>query len=283
MTEPTAIYFSENYKMNQDDRERASQLADLSEDRVTVYQIPVIASPANARKIWLLSFNDLMGILLTFFVLLYSMSEPAGSKKQDMSAATQPVLEQSAALGSLHYAGENDAISLNRVDYNKSLDLRYLESILENMRGEHKNLTGLSLQADPLNQRLILSLPQDLLFEKGATSITSQGLQVVALLGEALTGIKNGITVVGHTDSTPAKGGRDNWQLSIERAMAVATLIKQNGYARTIPVQGFAAGLYAQLDQGLPKAERDKMARRVDIMIYDHDGSLQKRFGIGPN
>lgn len=273
-------HVSENYKMNVEEPVLQSSTA---LNAPVSYPIPVIEAPSNSRKIWLLSFNDLMGILLTFFVLLYSMSQPSATKKNEPSPATQPILEQAQARGTLHYAGDKDVISLNRIDYNASLDLSYLQSVLENLRDKNSNLKSLVIQSDLPNQRLILSLPQELLFPSGKVRIKPEGRAAILLLGEALRGIKNGITVVGHSDPNQPQSGMNNWELSLERATAVAAFIKEAGYKRSIPVQGFAAGLYAQLPQDISQSARDRLARRVDIVIYDHDGSLQRRFGIAGN
>ena len=86
---------------------------------------------------------------------------------------------------------------------------------------------------------------------------------------QLLANLPNKVAVVGHADTSPIAEGAafsSNWELSIARAGEVANLIKRSGYPSDIVILGRAEGRFSDLEN-LPQEEREKMARRVDIMI----------------
>lgn len=248
------------------------------------YKVNFSGVPHAGVPVWLISMTDLMGIVLTFFVLLYTMSE---IKKPDATMGTPPpekitFSEMGTYMGAAQMAGENDTISINKIEYNQALNLGYLKAVLENLADDIPVLKSVRLIEDTSNQRLILTLPQDLLFDKGQSEINSQGRAGVTALTEVLRHIPNGIEVVGHADPSLAKSGTTNWDISLSRALSVARLMSSAGYSRTLPVMGLSSGLYEQLPTTLSQAQRESMSRRVDLIINLHNNTFQQRFGIGP-
>ncbi len=85
----------------------------------------------------------------------------------------------------------------------------------------------------------VLRLPEDVLFAKGSADVSPQGQAALVKVGRALaaelpcytaagalpptcpqtkTGVES-VFVEGHSDSDPVSGGRDNWNLSTDRAV----------------------------------------------------------------
>ena len=83
--------------------------------------------------IWLISFTDLMGITLTFFVLLFTMSG-TGKKEISPGQTDETFKEMSKFSGASEFGGPVDSISLNKIDFNKALELGYLKSVLEALK-----------------------------------------------------------------------------------------------------------------------------------------------------
>lgn len=237
--------------------------------------------------IWLISMTDLMGIILTFFILLFSMSvrnDPDAAAEREAVPVEQGAGGAGTTLGGSGTAGDQDTISINKIDYNQSLNLGYLKSVLESAARNNATLQKVRIIEDADNKRMILTLPHDLLFQKGRADLNDAGAGAVRLLTGVLKHIPNGIEIIGHADPTQAanKSGTDNWEISLGRAMAVARLMEDEGYTRTLPVMGASSGLYDQLPSSLPVEQREELARRVDLIINLHDNTFQQRFGIGP-
>jgi chemotaxis protein MotB len=233
---------------------------------------------------WMVTFTDTMGLLLTFFVMLFAMSSPKTSEgeKGEDTRNLSPLVEAHQFEGAAKYAGDEDAISVNKIDYNKALDLGYLKNVIESFQNKNEMFSRAHLIQDDANRRLIVSLPQDLLFSPGKSVLSEDGRKVVHELSGALSHLRNGIEVVGHADPrAQAKAGKTNWDLSLERAAVVALeMTEKGGLGRDPVVKAYSSGLYHMLPAAMPEDKKLALSRRVDVIINDHDGSLQQRFGI---
>jgi chemotaxis protein MotB len=245
------------------------------------YRTDFASDPVPHSKIWLISFTDIMGLMLTFFVMLFAMSELQTSQIKPNQALSQPpkIEEAHQNIGASQQMGNVDAISLNKMDWNASLDPNYIKSLIENFRSQDPLWRDITILQDTKNQRLILMLPEDLLFAKGSDRLTAEAQKMIASLGQTLARLKNGIEIVGHTDPIlpVGRGEEFNWNLSLSRASQVAELLKQKGYKGTIPVQGLASQFY---NSETNTEKTQALARRVDIIIQNHDGSPRQRFGF---
>jgi len=233
----------------------------------------------SSSHLWLLSFTDVMALMLTFFVLLFAMSKP---RTQDWSDVTSSLHQElNRFYGALGNKGPEDTISLGKINFNRALDINYLRVVIESMVKEDRALDAVTFTVQP--DRLILSLPQDFLFDTGKTNIKESGSRAIYALGGTLSRIKNRIEIIGHADPRPVQGSAgpydNNWELSLARAASVAGLLESVGYKRDIAIRGLSSGRYQDL-AGIVKneAERLGISRRVDIVILDNDGSRRSFF-----
>lgn len=214
---------------------------------------------------WMIIFADLLALLLTFFVLMFSMSSVQVSKWQAVVESLSENLNPSRAkIQEVDWQNIEAAM----VPQKEALSLSYLKKIFED-----------KLQYDPilrhssvtlLDDRLAITLPADLIFEKGQSEFSRDATKSMRELGAALQSIQNKITVVGHTDLEPTSGRYypTNWELSLVRAISVAKLIEQAGYGQIIEIFGNGPSRFDELDKNIPLDERYLLARRVDIFIH---------------
>jgi chemotaxis protein MotB len=80
--------------------------------------------------------------------------------------------------------------------------------------------------------RMLIVMPNDVLFDTGRTVIKPDALAAVAAVARALATVRDRrFTVVGHTDDIPIHNARfrHNWDLSTARAVEVALLLVASG------------------------------------------------------
>ena len=223
---------------------------------------------------WMLSLADLISLLLTFFVMLFAMSKV----KIDRWDEVVDALSQSIKPSPVEDTDEPMAnMNIPRVYRKPAMNLDYLSAVIDDAIDDNPVLgdARMSREAD----KLVISLPGDILFVAGSSDMTPKAQQALFVLGGVLRNIGNRIGVQGHTDPRPLSGRgqyASNWELSLARAGAVANELKQSGYTDYINIYGFAASRYDQLPKLLDEEARFAMARRVDIVIEPHGGS-----GIG--
>jgi len=222
--------------------------------------------PEQARKAstWLVTFSDVTALMLTFFVLLYSMSKLPDQKWNSMIPfiANEPSLQKDTKLLPVELR------TITRINLVEAFPPAYLHRILEK-----------KLQADPLLSRLrltnvedavILSLLADDIFTGNGTNLSKSGSTLLARLAILFGQFGNRLDIYGHSDPTPLPVGsiyEDKWASSLGQAMAVAQALNKNGREAGYTVFGRADTDYHFIDPALPEAKRHALARRIDIII----------------
>ncbi len=123
--------------------------------------------------------------------------------------------------------------------------------------------------------RMVLVLPNDVLFDSGKAELKPHGKQTLAAVGEVLGTIdKRRFQVAGHTDDQPIRfsGFPSNWELSTARALAVVNLLVQSGMRpQTLSAAGY--GEFDPLSPNDSAASRAKN-RRTEITLQPNIDEL---------
>jgi chemotaxis protein MotB len=134
------------------------------------------------------------------------------------------------------------------------------------------------------NGRMLIALPNDVLFDSGKTAVKTEGQQAIAKVAQVLAGIPDRrFLVAGHTDDVPIKTARfpSNWELSSARAIEVARLLIDDG----MKPQVLAAAGYSEFDPVAPNDSPDHRAqnRRIEIVLEPNLSDLPSLDGLDAN
>ena len=164
---------------------------------------------------WMMTFSDLLTLLLAFFVLRISVSSLDTERLIDL-LKVQP---SNATVAN----SETPGVSL-------SAELAGVVQASEEMQvRELENGTLLSLGGAT--------------FLTGSDELSSEAHEVLGRIVEPLSSGVADIQIAGHTDDVPISGGRfpSNWELSAARAISVARVLIEAGIpAKRISVAGYA-------------------------------------------
>ena len=143
-----------------------------------------------------------------------------------------------------------------------------------------QKLTQLGLKVEVRNNRMLIQLPGDVLFDSGQDKLKAEGskilMQVADVIGKDADLSKRRFQVAGHTDSKPLAGGvfKDNWGLSTMRARSVLLLLTsppdaKSGLGGGLSPANWSAAGYADTD---PVASNDTdegrgKNRRVELVV----------------
>ena len=159
---------------------------------------------------WLLTYADLITLLLGLFVILYAMS------KIDTEKYSQVV----AALGGMFGSTEVASIRLQVVDPVKTLPEFYRERA--RIEGDIRKALQLGTKSLPISftqdeRGVTVHLQEELLFASGNADLKATSLETMDRLAEALKTMSNDVRVEGHTDNVPisTKAFPSNWHLSV--------------------------------------------------------------------
>ncbi len=224
---------------------------------------------------WMISFLDTISLILTFFILVYSMAE-IDAHKWEQIAQTMPSATHKKVSEQPGFARPKE--NLAAIQQSRAVDLDYLEILLQR-RLEKLDAEGM-VWLETFPDRLVLHLPADSFFELASADIPQNTRPLVASLAQSLRYIPNQIAVQGHADPDPIDSPLypSNWELSLARAQSVAAIFAEAGYSGEIETQGFGDRDFALREENMLRDRRFNLARRVDIVIYsylpEHDLSI---------
>src|SRR6188768_2791152 len=142
-----------------------------------------------------------------------------------------------------------------------------------------QKLTQLGLKVEVRNNRMLIQLPGDVLFDSGQDRLKPEGtkilMQVADVVGKDADLSKRRFQVAGHTDAKPLVGGafKDNWGLSTMRARSVLILLTsppdKTGLGGGLKPANWSAAGYADTDPVASNETEEgrKKNRRVELVV----------------
>ncbi|MEK6607941.1 MAG: OmpA family protein [Myxococcota bacterium] len=124
------------------------------------------------------------------------------------------------------------------------------------------------LQVETRDGRMLVKLPDNILFDPGKTQLKPAGVTALKQLGAVLGQIADRkFQVAGHTDNVPIKSGKfkSNWDLSAARAVEVVRILSASGLdQKRLSAAGYADN--APIADNL-LAEGRSRNRRIEIVL----------------
>ena len=226
---------------------------------------------------WMVTFSDLLLILLTFFVMLLTMSSMDNKKLKEI------FMYLKEAVGVLELAGTRGITDLadfvnkfNETETPYLIDERLLRDLFiplvkpgQNLGKRLKDLSVL-IEITGDERGIVISFQENILFDSGEARIKHQAFPVLDVLAEAIDSCPNDILIMGHTDNIPIHSGLflSNWELSGYRGLSVLEyFLKQ----KRLSPSRFSVGGYGPSRPLHPNdtPKNRTLNRRVEI-IFKH-------------
>ncbi len=261
---------------------------------------------------WVMTFADLMSLLMCFFVLLLSFSEIDAQKfKQiagelskafgvqrdvpvlDIPMGTSPIFDnfspgkpEPTPVDSVRQQTTQEAPQLETLRAEMETELQeqvqsttaqQVDTSIDALRDVLENeLQEGRIQLEHDRKRIIIRVEEKGSFPSGSADMTEDFQAMLDRIAEVLAELPGEVTIEGHTDNIPIHTNRfqSNWDLSAARASSVANalLLDDSILPERIRVQGYA--------ETRPRADNDSpenraLNRRVEI-ILDLSGSIEE-------
>jgi chemotaxis protein MotB len=181
---------------------------------------------------------------------------------------------------------EKSKLRLAMSEYEARLkQLDDMKARFRDLKGRLDKLTSVGLKVVVRNNRMVIQLPGDILFDSGKDTLKPDGKKILKQVAEVVKGDSTLSTrnfqVAGHTDKEPFNGAYfDNWGLSLMRARQVLAFLvaPDSRDAHGIPSGGgldpthWAAAGYGQMDPvsgTVQQQSREEEAknRRVELVL----------------
>jgi chemotaxis protein MotB len=167
---------------------------------------------------WLITYSDMVTLLLSFFLLMYSFSVLTEEHQQQLVDELRDVAENRLKM-------EKPREDLEQAARDIAAQFQKDETFVENTETE-----------------VTVGLSSEVTFASGDDALSPGGRAALLKAGAILAKLPNTVRIEGHTDAVPVRGGRfsSNWHLSAGRAQSVVRLLVESGVdARRMQVVGF--------------------------------------------
>lgn len=230
---------------------------------------------------WMTTYSDLVTLLLTFFIMLFSMAVLDQQKFKEVSQSLQAAFTNNDIKSGEMFLDNDGNVLIDLL--NNNMTIVDNEGNLSNSESREEALGRVKVQIDDaisdldLNEyitvideeyRVILRLNTIILFDMGSAEIKDDGIESIIELGNILNTLDNQIVVNGHTCDLPINTSLfpTNWELSTKRASNVSRVLIEQ--CKIDPSRITAAG-HAEFKPIIPNTseENRKQNRRIEIFI----------------
>lgn len=222
---------------------------------------------------WLTTYSDMMTLILTFFVLLYSFSlvdkrkfqQVAQSMASAFNGGSNVVISSSGSIGPVPTDGNPGKDSTSSIGVAEG----ELEKMYKDVMGFVKNKdmeAKVSIKKD--TRGILIEIQDKILFDSGKADIKSGSYNLLNDISELLNKFPNEVIIEGHTDNLPISRGyyKSNWELSTDRAVKVVKYFVDNKKMDGKRFQAVGCGEYRPIaTNSTPQGRQTN--RRVNILI----------------
>jgi chemotaxis protein MotB len=236
---------------------------------------------------WLTTFNDMMTLLMVFFVLIFSMSTLDLNRTEGLIENLQSALGVMMA-GRRVSIAVSDTPPVNHAAQSAEKQpqsaqelqdaLRQMQAAASQRKSPELVKLMQELEADPdiqarySKEGVNLSLENSILFEPGKARINPRGYAVLDKIAAKLKTLPNRIRIEGHTDDVPIATELypSNWELSVARAVNVLKCLVNAG--PIVPVRMSAVGYGDSKPLYSNATSRGRAGnRRVEIILVSEE------------
>lgn len=180
------------------------------------------STPANSE--WMVTFVDLLCLMLVFFILIYSTTSVPKSKWKWIKESIGNTFKPSNVVNK-PYIKE---LYATKIDIKRGVDIDYLHTIMEGKINADLFLKN-NISLDHSNENLTIILNDRNLFEGNTTVLTTDSRALLFVVGDTFQGVNNKIDVVGYTLGDIDNDNMEGWNLTLSRALEVASKMREYG------------------------------------------------------
>jgi chemotaxis protein MotB len=256
---------------------------------------------------WLLTYSDMITLLLALFILLYGMSTVDQSKYEQLASSLNQSLGDGKRTsifdnsgGIMNNSGNSIMPNVNgngtgkqgsatatitpsasitpvpsQAAGNKLTTQDQMNSLQNGINDILNNLDVKDSAGTAIEDRgLTISLANDAFFASGKADLNAKMKKGLSQIAKLLNKVNNPIIIEGYTDNVPIKSSTygSNWQLSGARSTAVAEFLADKQHVDGTRISAVGYGQYRPLVSNKTAAGRKKN-RRVEITILYNEAA----------
>jgi len=239
---------------------------------------------SSGHERWLVTYADMITLLLIFFIVMYTMSRIDANKFQSLASSLSRAMGAGGMVMESPGPSFVPGASLSSAD--ELEEKQRFESIREELEAliQERGLAA-EIRVSTEQRGIVISFQEQVLFPSGSAELTSQARRLIDEVAPVLRESGNHLRIEGHTDNLPIHTEKfpSNWELSAARATSVLQELLRTADISPDLLCAVAYGEYRpRVLNDTP--ENRQLNRRVDIVILRdrYVGSEPEPFKIIP-
>jgi chemotaxis protein MotB len=219
----------------------------------------------NAER-WLLTYADLITLLLAFFIMMYVFSKKDAYKYDEVASHLKTIFS-----GGTGIAGKGSVTATSPIDMpsrgaSSGEIKRQLEGEFLDKNRDESGRESISVLSD--ERGIVIRVLDKAFFDEGKAELKEGAKSALDKIVPIIKGVENHIRIEGHTDNVPINTSefKSNWELSVRRATEVVRYFIEK---RGLPPERISATGYAEyrpISQNNSPKNR-ALNRRIEIIV----------------
>lgn len=219
---------------------------------------------------WLITYADLITLLLAFFIMMYTFSKQDSQKYQELTGHLKTIFTGNSGI-----TGKGNGASRLPADVQSHLAImqngdvkKQLEDEIKGMMDTEAMQKNISVLSD--ERGIVIRILDKAFFDEGKADLKERARSALDRIVPVIRKVDNHIRIEGHTDDVPIKTSefKSNWELSVRRATEVVRYFVEK---HDFPPQRISAVGYAEYRPIMPNDTSDNRAlnRRIEIILMN--------------
>lgn len=212
---------------------------------------------------WLLTYADMITLMLALFIILFAMSTISRVKVQSFAKSVSGGFNNVWSVNQPPSGGANGSAS-----FEASSAIPAIQKELEKYVKENHLENQVQVREEAHRGLVVTLLSDKSFYDSGSAELRPQTVKILAGLAPIIRKGNTQIAVEGFTDNVPISTYKypTNWELSAARAVGVARYFVERGGVTPSRISATGYGEFRPRNANKTPAER-QANRRVDIVL----------------
>ncbi|HOS60151.1 MAG TPA: flagellar motor protein MotB [Syntrophorhabdaceae bacterium] len=215
---------------------------------------------------WLLTYADLITLLLAFFIMMYTFSKQDAQKYNEVTAHLKSIFSGGSGIAKKGNLEGKLPVDLQMQAGSNAMIEERIKQEFREIADENGLKNNITVFTDA--RGVVVRIMDKAFYDEGKADLKQGAKNALNKIIPIMKGIKNHIRIEGHTDDTPISKGefKSNWELSVRRATEVVRYIVEKGPIAPDRVSATGYAEYRPIVSN-DTAENKALNRRVEIII----------------
>ena len=219
----------------------------------------------NAER-WLLTYADLITLLLAFFIMMYVFSKKDAYKYDEVASHLKTIFSGGTGLAGKGSVTATSPIDMPSRGASSGEIKRQLEGEFLDKNRDESGRESISVLSD--ERGIVIRVLDKAFFDEGKAELKEGAKNALDKIVPIIKDVENHIRIEGHTDNVPINTSefKSNWELSVRRATEVVRYFIEK---RGLPPERISATGYAEyrpISQNNSPKNR-ALNRRIEIIV----------------